>query len=77
MYQNLALLTAFVFLYSLTSKGLERTPFNGAILFTAFGLAFGPFGLGFLNLSLDFEGSAPLLKWPLPWASSRTRPMRI
>ena len=65
MYQNLALLTAFVFLYSLTSKGLERTPFNGAILFTAFGLAFGPFGLGLLNLKLDAEGFSSLAEMAL------------
>ena len=65
MYQNLALLTAFVFLYSLTSRGLERTPFNGAVLFTAFGLAFGPFGLGLLNLSLDAEGFSFLAEMAL------------
>ena len=65
MYQNLALLTAFVFLYSLTSRGLERTPFNGAVLFTAFGLAFGPLGLGFLNLDLDAEGFSSLAEMAL------------
>ena len=56
MYVNLALLTAFVFLYSATSKGFERTPINGAVVFTAFGVAFGPFGLGLLNLSVNAEG---------------------
>jgi NhaP-type Na+/H+ or K+/H+ antiporter len=65
MYQNLALLAAFVFLYSLTSRGLERTPINGAILFTAFGLAFGPIGLGFLNLDLDAEGFSTLAEMAL------------
>ena len=65
MYQNLALLTAFVFLYSLTSRGLERTPFNGAVLFTAFGLSFGPLGLGLLNLSLDAEGISFLAEMAL------------
>jgi len=65
MYQNLALLTAFVFLYSLTSRGLERTPFGGAVLFTVFGLAFGPFGLGLLNLSLDVEGFSFLAEMAL------------
>ena len=38
MYENLAILGAFVFLYSIASGGLERTPINGAVLFTAFGL---------------------------------------
>ena len=45
MYETLAILAAFVFLYSLTSGGLEKTPVNGAIVFVAFGLAFGPLGL--------------------------------
>jgi hypothetical protein len=31
MYETLAILAAFVFLYSLTSGGLEKTPVNGAI----------------------------------------------
>jgi NhaP-type Na+/H+ or K+/H+ antiporter len=55
MYGNLAILTAFIFLYSISSKGLERTPINGAILFTAFGLFLGPFGLGFLKLDVGAE----------------------
>jgi NhaP-type Na+/H+ or K+/H+ antiporter len=55
MYENLAILTAFIFLYSISSKGLERTPINGAILFTAFGLFLGPFGLGFLKLDVGAE----------------------
>ncbi|MGB3097489.1 MAG: cation:proton antiporter [Candidatus Deferrimicrobiaceae bacterium] len=56
MYENLAILAAFVFLYSLLSGGLERTPINGAIVFTAFGLAFGSLGLGLLTLEVDAEG---------------------
>jgi len=35
MYETLAILAVFVFLYSVTSGGLERTPINGAIVFTA------------------------------------------
>ena len=35
MYENLAILAAFVFLYSLVSGGLEKTPFNGAVVFAA------------------------------------------
>jgi len=56
MYQNLAILAGFVFLYSITSGGLKRTPISGAILFTAFGLASGPVGLGLLNLHIGREG---------------------
>lgn len=55
MYENLAIFTAFIFLYSIVSGGLERTPINGAIVFTAFGLAFGPLGLGYLELDLGAE----------------------
>ncbi len=55
MYENLAILAAFIFLYSISSKGLERTPINGAILFTAFGLFLGPFGLGLLKLDVGAE----------------------
>ena len=39
MYQNLAILCAFIFVYSVLSKGLERTPINGAVVFAVFGLA--------------------------------------
>jgi NhaP-type Na+/H+ or K+/H+ antiporter len=56
MYQNLAILCAFIFVYSVLSKGLERTPINGALVFTAFGLALGPFGLNLLKMDIDAEG---------------------
>ncbi len=65
MYENLAILAAFVFLYSLISGGLERTPINGAIVFTAFGLAFGPLGLGLLTLKVDEEGMRTLAELTL------------
>ncbi|MGW8270443.1 MAG: cation:proton antiporter domain-containing protein, partial [Burkholderiales bacterium] len=65
MYQNLALLTVFVFLYSLVSGGLRRTPLSGAIVFVAFGLAFGPLGLKFLDLSIDAEGLRSLAELTL------------
>lgn len=55
MYENLAILAAFVFLYSLVSGGLEKTPFNGAIVFMAFGLILGPLGFGYLTLEVDAE----------------------
>jgi NhaP-type Na+/H+ or K+/H+ antiporter len=55
VYENLAILAAFVFLYSTSSKALERTPINGAVLFTAFGLFLGPLGLGLLTLDVSAE----------------------
>jgi NhaP-type Na+/H+ or K+/H+ antiporter len=53
MYENLAILAGFVFLYSIAGGLLERTPVSGAIVFTAFGLAFGPLGLGLLTFEVD------------------------
>ena len=55
MYATLAVLAAFVFLYSISAGVLERTPINGAIVFTAFSVAFGPLGFGLLDLDVDRE----------------------
>ena len=65
MYEILAILGALIFLYSIVSGGLERTPINGALVFTAFGLIFGPLGLGYLNLSLSSEGLRTLAELTL------------
>jgi NhaP-type Na+/H+ or K+/H+ antiporter len=65
MYETLAILAAFAFLYSLTSGGLEKTPFNGATVFVAFGLAFGPLGLGLLTLQVQAEGLRTLAELAL------------
>jgi NhaP-type Na+/H+ or K+/H+ antiporter len=65
MYENLAILAAFIFLYSIASGGLERTPINGALLFAAFGLALGPLGLGVLSLDVDREGLRTLAELTL------------
>ncbi|TCI04087.1 sodium:proton antiporter [Corallincola luteus] len=55
MYVNLAILAAFIFVYSITCGGLSRTPINGAVVFSGFGLMVGPLGLGVLDISLDTE----------------------
>lgn len=55
MYLNLAVLAAFVFFYSIVSGRLEKTLFNGAILFTSFGLILGPLGFGILGLNIGAE----------------------
>ena len=65
MYENMAILAVFVFLYSIASGGLERTPINGALLFAAFGLALGPLGLGILSLNVDTEGLRTLAELTL------------
>lgn len=49
MYENIAVLAVFAFLYSTVAGGMERTPINGALVFMAFGLVFGPLGLGVLS----------------------------
>ena len=65
MYENLAILGTFVFLYSITSGGLEKTPINGALVFTAFGLAIGPLGLNLFTGEIDSEGLRTLAELTL------------
>ena len=65
MYETLAILAAFVFLYSTVGGGLERTPINGALVFTAFGLLFGPLGLDLLDLDVGAEGLRTLAELTL------------
>ena len=65
MYENLSILAAFVFLYSVVAGRLERTPINGALVFTAFGLALGPMGFGLLHLNVDTEGLRSLAELTL------------
>ncbi len=55
MYQNLAILAAFAFLYSVFAKGIERTWVSGPIVFTAFGLLLGPLGADILTLNVSNE----------------------
>jgi NhaP-type Na+/H+ or K+/H+ antiporter len=56
MYETIALIAAFIFLYSMTSGRLDRTIFSGAIIFTALGFIFGPLGLDVLELNIEREG---------------------
>lgn len=55
MYGLLAALFGFAFLYSLVGARLARTPISDAIVFTAFGLALGPYGLGYVRIGVDAE----------------------
>ena len=52
-YSDLAILAAFVFVYSIVAKRLEKTPLSGAIIFVAFGSICGPLGFGIINLQVD------------------------
>lgn len=56
MYEKLAILCSFIFVYSLINGGLERTPINGAVVFTAFGLIVGPECLDLFEVTLTAEG---------------------
>lgn len=64
-YQNLALLSAFVVIYSIFAGLFERRLINGPFLFVLVGLALGPAGLGILMLSIDGEGLRSLAELTL------------
>lgn len=65
MYSDLAILAAFVFIYSLVAARLEKTPSSGAIIFVAFGVVCGPVGLGIIDLGVDAEGIRTLAELTL------------
>jgi NhaP-type Na+/H+ or K+/H+ antiporter len=65
VYADLAILGIFVFVYSAVAGGVERTPVTGPIVFTAFGLALGPMGLGWLTMEVDRVGLRTLAELTL------------
>jgi NhaP-type Na+/H+ or K+/H+ antiporter len=56
MYQNAALLTVFLLIYSAIAGRIERSLISGPIVFTVVGLLLGPDGLGVLRISISGEG---------------------
>jgi sodium/hydrogen antiporter len=56
MYQNAALLTVFLIIYSAVAGRVERSWISGPIVFTVVGLLLGPDGLGVLRISISGEG---------------------
>jgi len=56
MYQNAALLAAFLLIYSAIAGRVERSWISGPIVFTAVGLILGPDGLGVLRINISGEG---------------------
>ena len=52
MYSNLAIMTLFAFAFSVIAGRVERSAVSGPIIFIAFGLIAGPFGLGILDLDV-------------------------
>ena len=59
MYQNAAILAAFLLVYSAIAGRVERSWLSGPIVFIVAGLLLGPYGLGFLRLNLGADG----LRW--------------
>lgn len=53
MYENLAMLAVFAFLYSIVAGRMERTPINGALVFVVIGFVFGPAILGILDVKVN------------------------
>jgi NhaP-type Na+/H+ or K+/H+ antiporter len=56
VYTEIAVIAAFVFIYSIFAERLEKTPINGAIVYVAFGLICSPLALGILDLNVDGAG---------------------
>jgi NhaP-type Na+/H+ or K+/H+ antiporter len=59
-YQILTIVAAFAFAYSLIATRLEKTPINGALVYVAVGIMFGPQVLGLIDLPIDGEGISRL-----------------
>ncbi|KZL09411.1 K(+)/H(+) antiporter NhaP2 [Pseudovibrio axinellae] len=55
IYQNLTVIFAVVFLYSVTSRWLEQKPVNGALLFCIIGFLLGNDGLQWFQVKLNNE----------------------
>jgi sodium/hydrogen antiporter len=56
MYQNAAMLAAFLLIYSAVAGRIERSWISGPILFTGIGFILGPDGLGVLRINISSEG---------------------
>lgn len=50
MYEHLAVLVVFAFIFSVVAGRIERSTITGPMVFITFGLIAGPVGLGFLNM---------------------------
>jgi sodium/hydrogen antiporter len=56
MYQNAAMLAAFLLIYSAVAGWVERSWISGPIIFTVIGFILGPDGLGVLHINISGEG---------------------
>lgn len=55
-YADLTILALFVFVYCAVSGRADRTPINGALVYTLFGLAVGTYGLGVFSSEVGSGG---------------------
>ena len=53
MYDNLAVLALFAFIFSVIAGRVERSTVSGPIVFIVFGLIAGPVGFGFLDMDIN------------------------
>jgi len=65
MYESLAILGCFIFIYSLVCRRLEQTPVNGAVVFMLFGLMVGPVGLNWLKVDVHADALSLLAELTL------------
>jgi len=56
MYQNAAMLAAFLLIYSAIAGRIERSWISGPIVFTGVGFILGPDGLAVLHINIGSEG---------------------
>ena len=56
MYQYVAMLAAFLLIYSAVAGRIERSWISGPIVFVAVGFILGPYGLGVFRLNITGEG---------------------
>jgi sodium/hydrogen antiporter len=65
MYQNAAVLAAFLLIYSAVAGRIERSWISGPMVLTGVGFIFGPDGLGVLRINISGEGLRPLAELTL------------
>src|SRR5210317_2092773 len=65
MYEQLAIIAAFVFAFSLIAGRVDRLPLSGPMIYVAFGLVMGPAVLGTFTLSFDTEALRTLAELTL------------
>ena len=53
MYDNLAILAAFAFLFSVIAGRIERSAITGPMIYVLFGLLAGPMVFGFLKMDVQ------------------------